>query len=269
MSSHILIVEDDARIVDLIADTLAKAGAEYQVHRVADSAAVAGHIRGEPGGAARPFGLQPEGVTSHRDRPASIRARIRREGKYWILTVGDRVIPLGRLTSLGFLVYLLRRPGEYHHVVEMATEVDGCVPARAASGFAIGPGPHQPGTALSADPLLDTVAIRQLRDRLGELQSEIDEAEMNNDLYRASTLRREFEEILEHGAKALSPRGRQRKFPDWVDRLRQRVQKAITSANKAIETGDPLLARYLRFDVKTGFWCIYQPDPSHPVLWSF
>jgi hypothetical protein len=56
---------------------------------------------------------------------------------------------------------------------------------------------------------------------------------------------------------------------DPIDKLRQNIQKAIKRALGAIEREDPELGWYLKLDIRTGFFCSYQPNPRHPVTWQF
>lgn len=53
-----------------------------------------------------------------------------------------------------------------------------------------------------------------------------------------------------------------------LERARSAVTKRIRDALQRIEKNHPPLGRFLNGRVRTGYRCIYQPDPEQPVAWQ-
>jgi hypothetical protein len=53
-----------------------------------------------------------------------------------------------------------------------------------------------------------------------------------------------------------------------LERARSAVTKRIRDALQKIEKNHPVLGRHLSARVKTGYECIYTPDPDRPVVWQ-
>jgi hypothetical protein len=53
-----------------------------------------------------------------------------------------------------------------------------------------------------------------------------------------------------------------------LERARSAVTKRIRDAMQKIEKNHPSLGRHLGARVKTGYDCIYSPDPDQPVFWQ-
>ena len=61
--------------------------------------------------------------------------------------------------------------------------------------------------------------------------------------------------------------GRDRKAASSAERARVSVTKAIRATIKRITEHDPILARELETTVRTGIFCVHEPDPRHPLEW--
>lgn len=53
-----------------------------------------------------------------------------------------------------------------------------------------------------------------------------------------------------------------------LERARSAVTKRIRDALQKIEKNHPSLGRHLSARVKTGYACMYAPDPDQPVAWQ-
>jgi len=53
-----------------------------------------------------------------------------------------------------------------------------------------------------------------------------------------------------------------------VERARSAVTKRIKSAIQRITYYYPALGYHLTASIRTGAWCVYQPDPAWPVEWA-
>ena len=100
-----------------------------------------------------------------------------------------------------------------------------------------------------------------------DLTDEVEDAEALNDTERAVLLRGELDFIVEHLVAATGVGGATRRMVSPAERARQSVTKAIKSAAARITEHSPSLGRHLASTVRTGTYCIYQPDPRVPTGW--
>jgi non-specific serine/threonine protein kinase len=119
-----------------------------------------------------------------------------------------------------------------------------------------------------AGPLLDAAAKEAYRLRLDDLREDVEEAESFNDPERAARAREEIEFLQSELAGAVGLGGRDRKAASNAERARVSVTKAIRATIKRIHQYDPVLARELETTVRTGTFCVHEPDPRHPLEWK-
>ena len=156
------------------------------------------------------------------------------------------------MKGLHYLRALLQRPGAEITALEMSTMVAG----------------H--GTAVAepdAGERLDRQALMAYRNRLREIDEELDEAQLWNDPARAERIEAEREALLRELAAATGLGGRARSVGGTAERARVAVRKAIAAALDRIDAQDPATARLLRRTVHTGSVCRYEQDPDTPVNW--
>ncbi len=118
----------------------------------------------------------------------------------------------------------------------------------------------------SAGEVLDERARREYRDRIIELQAEVDDAEAAGDLARHDRARAELDVLLAELAAATGLGGRARQTGSDAERARKAVSGRIAETLRRLERQHPALARHLRHAVRTGTYCSYQPE--HPVSWQ-
>jgi non-specific serine/threonine protein kinase len=171
--------------------------------------------------------------------------------------------------GLRFLAHLLRHPGVEFGALELATTGDRAIIRTGA--------PRQPGTRErfearletrdlgDAGAILDRRAKEEYRTRLGDLRTELDEAEANNDRGRAERLRAEIEALSRELATAVGLGGRDRRAASSSERARVAVTKAIRSAISTIEREDEDLGARLRRSVRTGNTFCYRPEHAGTV----
>ncbi|WP_308249992.1 hypothetical protein [Sphaerisporangium fuscum] len=203
-------------------------------------------------GMAPPAGAGPvappatgHGLPSSGSEPA--RAVVcRRRGRQWRIELGGRVVVVGHSVGMGHLATLLANPGY---------EIS-------ATDLAAGPQPGDPegaGGGESGQPVLDDEAKRTYKQRLSQLQEEIEELEAMNDLGRADTVRAERDWLIAELASATGLGGRTRRFAGSEERARIAVGKAIRRALNRITEADPLIGGELRAAIHTGTRCSYHP----------
>jgi hypothetical protein len=114
-------------------------------------------------------------------------------------------------------------------------------------------------------PALDRRARGAIRDRLRDLDTEVDDAEANNDIERASAAREERQRLAESVARDLGLGGRARRIGDPVERARKTVSTRLRRAIVTVGRTHPELGRHLERSIDTGAWCAYRP--AEPVTW--
>jgi tetratricopeptide (TPR) repeat protein len=194
-------------------------------------------------------------------------ASLRREGEMWTFEFGKRSVRMRDSKGVRYLALLLEAPGVEMYAAELArTDSAGAVPgadepSSAAAAEVGGPG------AEDAGPVLDAQAKAAYRRRLEELREELDEATAFNDPERAAGAREEIDFLETELAAAVGLAGRDRKAASTAERARVSVTKAIRATIKRIAEHDPMLARELDTTVRTGTFCVHEPDPRHPLAW--
>jgi tetratricopeptide (TPR) repeat protein len=177
------------------------------------------------------------------------RQRLVLEGDTWLVEFAGSRARLRDQRGLHHLRTLLERPG-----VE--------VPALTLAG---GDGSL---AASTEGTVLDEQAMHVYRQRITDLQEDIEEATFNHDTERAAGAEAELDTLVEHLASATGFRGRPRRFVGADERARVSVTKAIRSAINHLGEQLPDLGRHLTATVRTGTRCVYQPDPRIPHRWT-
>ncbi len=183
----------------------------------------------------------------------SVSASLRREGEMWTFELGRRLVRVRDTKGVRYIAALLATPGVEIHALDLA----GVASGTAGSG---------PGTE-DAGPMLDAQAKSAYQGRLEELREELDEATSFNDLERAAHAREEIDFLETELVAAVGLGGRDRKAASNAERARISVTKAIRATIKRIAEHDPVLARELDATVRTGTFCMHEPDPRHPLAW--
>lgn len=169
----------------------------------------------------------------------------RRRGRKWRLELAGRTVLVEHSVGMRYLAALLANPGR---------EIPAAV-------LAAGPGNLETAVVRSApQPVLDDLAKRNYKQRLSQLQADIDELESVNELERAAILRAERDWLIGELAAAAGLGGRPRQFPGNEERARISVGKAIRRAVKRITDADPVIGNELNATVHTGRRCCYRPD---------
>jgi hypothetical protein len=107
----------------------------------------------------------------------------------------------------------------------------------------------------AAQQVLDAEAIAEYRNRLKQLDVEIEERDPD----QSSQARAERDWLLAQLSSAAGFAGRTRAFPDQPERARVAVGKAIRRAMARITEADPVIGEHLRQTVHTGVRCSYWP----------
>ncbi len=191
--------------------------------------------------------------------PAQSRAlSLRREGAVWTVRRDDTVVRLPGSRGLTYLAELVRNPGRDISAGQLAAlaNYDG---AAQAPAFDDGLASH---TWSPAEPALDEQARAAYKQRLRDLQQDIDEAAGWHDTGRLSRLEAERDFLLHELASSVGLGGRTRRFSSDAEKARVNVTRAVRSAITKIATQAPDLGAHLDAAISTGYSCRYDPSTT-------
>lgn len=237
----------------LLARTLRDAGRFLADQQMAtDAAAIYGRLGLESAsGASAPPGA-PTSEAGHEPTTNVFRF----DGDYWTIGHAGRVARLRDLKGLHDIARLLRQPGTEIHVLDLTTRV---APTRATTREV----EHGEG---HGDEVLDRRARDAYRSRIADLDAEIDDAEGCGDTERAARARAERDILVDQLTMAYGLGGRTRHSASTSERARSTVTRRVHDALRRIDRAHPELARHLRRSIKTGTFCMYEPDQG--IRWE-
>jgi tetratricopeptide (TPR) repeat protein len=186
----------------------------------------------------------------HSVTPLSRRARkragtageISRDGPTWHLHWQGKVTTVRHFKGLLDIARLLERPRQEIHVLDLIE------PAGSAADTG------------NAGPMLDDRARRAYKQRLDELEDDLNEATAMADDGRVARLEHERDLLVTEITRAYGLQGRVRTVGDPAERARKAIGMRIATAIRAIAATDPDLARHLERSIVTGRYCSYQPE---------
>jgi tetratricopeptide (TPR) repeat protein len=223
---------------------------------------------GLPGIAERARAIAPgrawrrAGVGGGHDETAGGPSLFRREGQYWTVRHRGEMARLLDRKGMRYLGELLHYPGREVHVLELMRVVEPGAPQPSE------PGSDAAGREAAEEAILDPRAKREFRQRLLDLEEDLDEAESRHDIERASRVKLEIDAISHELASAAGLGGRDRRMPSPAERARVSVTKAIRGAVRAIAADCPELGRHLEASVRTGRLCSYAPPGEAAPDWQ-
>lgn len=182
----------------------------------------------------------------------------RRDGEMWTLAFGGTVVHMKDVKGLHDIARLLAADGTEVHALDLMTVP---APASRTSG-----GDATPSVEGDAGAMLDERSRTVYRQRIAELDEEIETAGQLSDPARAERARAERDAIVEQLSGAFGLGGRPRRAKDPAERARSAVTWRIRDAIARIERVHPALGKHLRRSVSTGTYCRY--DPVEPVVWD-
>ena len=182
-------------------------------------------------------------------------AVLRRDGDVWQVGFGSETARMKDARGVHLLTLLLQHPGQEIHVLDLA---------------AGGPGAGEAGQVADrgdAGPLLDQAARTAYKRRLDDLREQLEEAESFNDPLRAERARHEMEFLAGELSRGVGLGGRDRRAASAAERARVNATRTIGGVVRKIASLSPRLGEHLRATVRTGYHCVYAPDPTSPVRW--
>lgn len=195
-------------------------------------------------------GLRRAGMEAKASRPPKqpplpwpVANTFRREAALWTLSFDHQVAHVADMRGLHDLARLLAKPGEDIPCMELA-----------------GAQVVERGVEHT-----DARALQSYRKRLRQIEAGIETASQAGRVDRAEKLEAEREALLEELKRVTGLGGRTRQKGDAAERARTTVAWRVRHAVKKIEAAHPALGRHLRNSVRTGAFCVYQPE--RPVRW--
>jgi hypothetical protein len=164
------------------------------------------------------------------------------DGEMWRVAFGTDSVLMKNSKGLQILVRLLDSPDQEIHVLDLvgASAVDG-------------------QEEVGGDAALDDQARQAYKQRLRELEEELQEAEEFDDIGRSEQAREEMEFIARELSRAFGLGGRARKSGTDAERARVNVQRRLKDAVRRIGDQLPDAGRYLEGTIDTGTYCRYRP----------
>jgi len=195
---------------------------------------------------------------------SSASAIFRPEGEFWTIAHNGATVRLRDAKGLRYLAYLLARPGERIHVYDLITAVDGSAASAPSQDAARSDGLEIVRDTGGAAIALDSRARSEYGNRLRELGVELEEADRFNDTGRSERLRAEIEQVSDElragfGRSATS---------DTAERARGMIRKRIRASLEKINDLTPALGHHFAASIKTGYFCVYLPDPDRKISWQ-
>jgi hypothetical protein len=212
---------------------------------------------------ARPLGDLPALLPAGAPLTASVNSFVRRESVWHLCFLGHEAV-LPTLRGLSYLHYLLGRPGKDVEAEELIRNTLDYVGLPEVSEDEACE--EELFEESDLGPLADDQAIHAARQRVKDLDVEIEDARRNHDLGRLEHKSNEKAKLTKYLGSVLNIRGEPRPIPTKDEKARQSCRAAIVTAIAAIERQDPALATHLRQSVHTGGCCRY--TPCEPVLWQ-
>jgi len=166
-------------------------------------------------------------------------------GRTWFLAFEGLARSVEDSLGMRYVAELLRTPGVEVHSVRLRDVV-----AR-----------EEPRALGNAGEVLDTEALRQIKERLDANREDEDEARERQDFARVERLQEEAEFLRAEVTRATGLAGRRRRASDDHERARQAVAQAVRRALAAISREHEPLGRHLSLSVRTGTTLAYDPAP--------
>lgn len=210
-----------------------------------------------------------ERVRAAAPSPRSQSGVFRREGEYWTVAFDGTQLRLRDARGLAYIAYLLARPGEQVHALELVAAGRPQVSEAASSS-------HRDDAAHAtrrlgfgdAGELLDAQAKAAYRQRLADLREEFERARDWGDPERAASLSAEIDFLTQELARAVGLRGRARRGASPAERARVSVTKAIRRSEARIAAHHAPLGDHLARTIRTGTFCSYAPGPGGAQAWD-
>jgi len=200
---------------------------------------------------------------------ATDHATLSRIGDVWTVAYRGRTLHLSDGRGVRLLALLFERPGTEVHSLDLVAAIKGAAttgPAVEHSGVQETGGRF--GVQGSAGPALDARAKDDYRNSIAKLEAQLASAEARRDEAAVRRLAAELEFVRRELGRAVGIGGRDRASGSHAERARVNVTRAIRTVLKRLAVYDEQLGAELERSVRTGAFCMYEPDPMRPLWWT-
>lgn len=174
----------------------------------------------------------------------------RRQGDLWTIRYDGTEIAIHHRLGLTYLARIIRASGEALHVLDLVAQASRVVDSLTGQ---VGLGS-------------DEKAKRAYKDRVRELELDIETAARDNDIGRLDQLRLERDTLIQELRYSYGLTGRSRPTRSPVERARISVRNRITAALAALESHHRTAHQHLSRSIATGTYCRYLPPA--PTSWQ-
>lgn len=171
----------------------------------------------------------------------------KKQGKTWLIVYDSIPKSVSDSNGMSYIAHMLQNPGQEIHAMTLRSIMAGV---------------DKTPTMGSAGEMLDDNALRQYKERLRDLATELKEAEDYNDVGRSVSLKEEMEALTVEIGRATGLSGKQRKASSDREKVRQAVSRAVHRALEAIKKEHQPLHQHLNNSLKIGEFLSYQPEKS-------
>jgi hypothetical protein len=168
-----------------------------------------------------------------------------RRDDYWEIEFDGQAVLVRHRKGFDDLAALLSSPGTERAAIDLV-------------GAAISEG--------DVGEVLDRTARRQYEQRIRDVQAELVEAEDHHDIGRVDRLTEELDALVDQLAGAVGLGHRSRRTGGTTERARTAVTRRIRLAIAHVLDVHPAAGRHLDASVRTGTFCVYQPE--RPTEWA-
>ena len=180
---------------------------------------------------------------------AATECLFRRERDVWAIADEGHALRLKDSKGVQYIAQLMRNEGQEIHAADLAAGPADASRETAPRPRPLGRGSRHPGA-------------REYRERLRDLEADLEEATRWSDVGRAARIREEIEFLTDELSAAFGVGGRARKAGDVTERARKAVASRIRDSIERIRREHGALALHLENAVRTGAFCCYRPDRS-------
>jgi tetratricopeptide (TPR) repeat protein len=166
---------------------------------------------------------------------------VTQDGDVWHVAYKGQSVLVKNTKGMLMLAELLSNPDTDIHVLDLS----GAGVAASDTG--------------DAGPALDHKARQEYRQRVTDLQDELEDAAETGDIGRSDAIHEELDFISRELSRAFGLGGRERRPGAAAERARVNVRRRLKDAIERVAEHHPDAGRYLENTIKTGGYCRYAP----------
>ncbi len=199
---------------------------------------------------------------------AEARNLFRREGKFYTIRYGGRVVRVPTTVGWRYIAHLVHHERREFHALQLVALIKGRQTKAADAQLSELTEEMLAEFNLSvsglgdAGELLDEQAIKEYRQAWRDYQEDLREAEQANDLERVAQLQEALAHVEQEVTKAVGLGGRKRKAADAKEKARKAISVAISRDLRDIKHEHPALYEHLDAGLRRGDFFVYEPATS-------